>query len=41
VAAGDVVLNGISLREGDGAAIEKETRLELGGAGEVLVFDLP
>jgi redox-sensitive bicupin YhaK (pirin superfamily) len=41
VAAGDVVLNGVSLREGDGAAIEKETRLELGGAGEVLVFDLP
>jgi quercetin 2,3-dioxygenase len=44
VARGKVILNGTALNEGDGAAIENETALELTGAaggGEVLLFDLP
>jgi redox-sensitive bicupin YhaK (pirin superfamily) len=42
VARGRISLNGESLDEGDGAAIDGETRLELVGRGasEVLVFDL-
>ena len=37
-----VVLNGIELSEGDGAAVSDEARLELRGArdAEVLLFDL-
>jgi redox-sensitive bicupin YhaK (pirin superfamily) len=42
---GDIVLNGKSLREGDGAAIEAERELSVSGAGtsggEFLLFDLP
>ncbi|GIL40726.1 pirin family protein [Roseiterribacter gracilis] len=44
VAKGNVTLNGQTLVEGDGAAIEEEPVLELSGAeggGEVLLFDLP
>ena len=45
VVAGDVMLNGQSLKEGDGAAIESERALSISGAGpdggEVLLFDLP
>lgn len=42
VARGGVTLNGIRLSEGDGAAVEEETRLEVVGTGpaEVLLFDL-
>jgi redox-sensitive bicupin YhaK (pirin superfamily) len=42
VARGRMALNGVSLDEGDGAAIEGETRIELVGRGasEALVFDL-
>jgi len=42
VARGRIALNGVSLDEGDGAAIEGETRLELVGRGasEALVVDL-
>ncbi len=45
VARGDLVLNGESLSEGDGAAVEGETSLSLQGAAdavaEALIFDLP
>jgi redox-sensitive bicupin YhaK (pirin superfamily) len=44
VARGDVVLNGIELGEGDGAAVSDESRLELkakSSSSEFLVFDLP
>ena len=40
---GSVTVNGEMLREGDGAALSDETRLEVAGqasGGEVLVFDL-
>jgi redox-sensitive bicupin YhaK (pirin superfamily) len=46
VARGAITLNGTRLAEGDGAAVEKETRLTLEGSqegsdgSEVLVFDL-
>ena len=42
---GDIVVNGKSMREGDGAAIEAERELSISGAGtsggEFLLFDLP
>jgi redox-sensitive bicupin YhaK (pirin superfamily) len=42
---GDIVVNGKSMREGDGAAIEAERELSVSGAGasggEFLLFDLP
>ena len=42
---GDIVVNGKSMREGDGAAIEAERELSVSGAGasggELLLFDLP
>lgn len=45
VARGSLTVNGQTLREGDGAAIEGESSISLGGvdetAGEALVFDLP
>ena len=45
VVAGDVTLNGRSLREGDGAAVASEPALFIGGSapsgGELLLFDLP
>lgn len=43
VGRGSVVLNGVPLAAGDGARIEKESRLQLdnGQKAEVLVFDLP
>ncbi|HWE22512.1 MAG TPA: pirin family protein [Myxococcales bacterium] len=43
VARGAVDLNGQTLREGDGAAVSDENRLELAAkeSSEVLVFDLP
>jgi quercetin 2,3-dioxygenase len=44
VARGSVLLNGTTLRKGDGAAIEDESLLEISGSGaedaEVLLFDL-
>ena len=42
VARGSVSINGEALREGDGAAVENETSLELAASeeAEVLVFDL-
>ena len=42
VATGEIALNGLALREGDGAAVsdEKELRLSTPSAAEVLVFDL-
>jgi redox-sensitive bicupin YhaK (pirin superfamily) len=42
VARGSVQLNGKTLREGDGAAISDETRLDISGedSSEVLLFDL-
>ena len=42
VARGAAVINGQSLKAGDGAAITNETRIEIAGApeAEVLVFDL-
>ena len=42
VARGQVRVNGVSLKEGDGAAVSDETRIEILGeaASEVLVFDL-
>lgn len=43
VARGDVLLNGLDLKEGDGAAIEAEDEIELIGVdgAEILLFDLP
>lgn len=43
VARGSVRVNGTELREGDGAALSGESRVEVEGTsgGEVLVFDLP
>jgi hypothetical protein len=42
VAKGEVELNGVALREGDGAAISGEERLAIKGstASEILLFDL-
>ena len=44
VVRGDVVLNGQTLNEGDGAAVSEETQLTFAGAGaaggEFLLFDL-
>lgn len=40
VTRGEVELNGQRLSAGDGAAIENESSLTLGGNGEVLLFDL-
>ena len=42
-AAGNIVLNGHQMKEGDGAAVSEERALEITGAGaggEFLVFDL-
>jgi redox-sensitive bicupin YhaK (pirin superfamily) len=43
VASGAVSVNGSQLAEGDGAAVERENKLEIiaSGPSEVLVFDLP
>ena len=43
VARGDVLLNGLDLKEGAGAAIEAEDEVELIGVdgAEILLFDLP
>ncbi|MGE5468476.1 MAG: pirin family protein [Ignavibacteria bacterium] len=43
VASGDVALNGVPLKTGDGAKIEEESELSLtaNGDSEVLLFDLP
>jgi quercetin 2,3-dioxygenase len=43
VARGSVELNGQTLREGDGAAVSDENRLDLVGkdSSEILLFDLP
>jgi redox-sensitive bicupin YhaK (pirin superfamily) len=42
VARGSAVVNGNALKEGDGAAITAESKIEISGApsGEVLLFDL-
>ncbi len=40
VAAGEVQLNGETLRAGDGAAIDDEGSISIVGTGEVLLFDL-
>jgi quercetin 2,3-dioxygenase len=43
VARGEVTLNGKALKAGDGAAVEKETKVEIRGTAdrsEVLLFDL-
>jgi redox-sensitive bicupin YhaK (pirin superfamily) len=40
VAKGTVTLNGETLQAGDGAAIEKEGTVTLGGNGDLLLFDL-
>jgi redox-sensitive bicupin YhaK (pirin superfamily) len=45
VARGGATVNGVTLAEGDGAAIEEEARITVEGRegsqeGEVLVFDL-
>jgi len=42
VARGSAVVNGNTLREGDGAAITTESKIEISGSpsGEVLLFDL-
>ena len=43
VARGGVTLNGVSLQQGDGAAVEKEDTLTIAGnepASEILLFDL-
>ncbi len=44
IARGAIKLGGLQLREGDGARISAESRLDLAGVGarnEVLLFDLP
>jgi redox-sensitive bicupin YhaK (pirin superfamily) len=43
VARGEVSVNDSRLDEGDGAAVERETMVEIvaRGPSEVLVFDLP
>jgi redox-sensitive bicupin YhaK (pirin superfamily) len=40
VTRGEVSLNGIALRAGDGAAIADEAKVTIAGAGEALLFDL-
>jgi quercetin 2,3-dioxygenase len=42
IASGSVVVNGNALKEGDGAAITAESKIEISGSpsGEVLLFDL-
>ena len=40
VARGALSVNGTPLQAGDGAAIERERALEIGGKGELLLFDL-
>jgi len=40
VARGSVTVNGVALEAGDGARVEKEPAIELGGSGELLLFDL-
>jgi len=40
VARGVATLNGIEMRQGDGAAIADEKTITIGGTGEVLLFDL-
>ena len=40
VARGEMTLNGNALKAGDGAAIEDERAIEIGGKGELLLFDL-
>ena len=39
-ATGELTVNGTPLKPGDGAAIEGERALEIGGSGEFLLFDL-
>ena len=43
VARGELVVNGVTMRAGDGASLEQEARIKVehGKAAEVLVFDLP
>jgi redox-sensitive bicupin YhaK (pirin superfamily) len=41
VVRGVIDVNGMSLQEGDGAAISAERSLVVSGSGEVLLFDLP
>ena len=41
VVRGAIDVNGISLQQGDGAAISNEHTVMLSGNGEVLLFDLP
>jgi redox-sensitive bicupin YhaK (pirin superfamily) len=41
VVTGSISLNGLTLSEGDGAAVSEEPALTLRGAGEFLLFDLP
>ena len=43
MAKGNLTVNGVALSAGDGAAVTKETKLELAANDnvEVLVFDLP
>ena len=40
VASGAVTVNGEQLEAGDGAAIDGESHVEIGGDGEFLLFDL-
>lgn len=40
VAQGDIVLNGIPMKQGDGAAVSEEKALQIAGGGEFLVIDL-
>jgi redox-sensitive bicupin YhaK (pirin superfamily) len=40
IARGTIEVNGSTLKAGDGAALSDETRVELKGHGEALVFDL-
>ncbi len=39
-AKGELTVNGMPLKAGDGAAIEEERGVEIGGDGEFLLFDL-
>jgi redox-sensitive bicupin YhaK (pirin superfamily) len=41
VVRGDINVNGMSLQQGDGAAISDERTVVVSGSGEVLLFDLP
>ena len=43
VARGELSVNGVALKQGDGAAISKETALDIAGTkdAEFLLFDMP